>query len=264
MLRPFSNLFVVMLAVALLCLTGCGPRAQVLSDKVKNQLDELVGKLDVQKKEIENQLSNLDTAIQTLKKAKITNEVKLEQLDKKMVPLKAQATKIKDVLAKFSDHLQATESVEISGRTYTPDEIKTNLKELVAGYNQTDSKIKSYQPAKESLARVIAMQERQLTTYQSKQAEMKIQMDSLEARYEAVKVMREAQVTAGGEDFSSTITKMQDSIDDLSAEVETSLRLEDEKLKEMESEVKSSKLDELLQESDEEQLSKDLESILGK
>lgn len=244
---------------------GCGARAEVLSDKLKNQLDELVGKMDVKKKEIENQMKQLQTTVETLKEAKIKNEVKLERLDQKIKPMEEKRNAIKNALSEFSVHVSATEAVEIKGKSYSPEEVKSSLKELVEGFKSWDAKISSYQPAIESLRRVATMQEKQLATYQSKYSEMKMQMETLEARYDAVKVMKEAKVTAGGEDFSDSIAGMQESIDDLSDEVETALRLEDSKLKELESEVQDSKLDQLIDDaSGSDQLSKDLEAILGK
>lgn len=63
---------------------------------------------------------------------------------------------------------------------------------------------------------------------------MTTQMEVLAAKYDAVKVMKDAKVTAGGEDFADSIAGMQGSIDDLTNEVETALRLEDQKLKDME------------------------------
>ncbi|GEM_PF-1997854 len=81
------------------------------------------------------------------------------------------------------------------------------------GFSAVDGKITSYQPAIESLKRVVALQERQLASYKSKhdpmKTQMKTQMEVLAAKYDAVKVIKEAKVTSGGEDFEDSIGYMQ-------------------------------------------------------
>lgn len=77
----------------------------------------------------------------------------------------AQQLKIKEVMSVFSEHLNATQPVEVSGKTYSPEQIKENFQELVSGFSAVDAKITSYQPAIDSLKRQVALQDRQLATY---------------------------------------------------------------------------------------------------
>jgi len=90
----------------------------VISDKIKNPLDRLVGKLDVEKK-MENQVGQFKTTVDQLQEAKIGNEVKLEKLEGQVNPWIDQRTRIKTVMSKFSEHLNATQEVDVAGFFFT-------------------------------------------------------------------------------------------------------------------------------------------------
>ena len=85
--------------------TGCGARAQVAGDKVMDKIDKWLGELDVKRKEIANSIDELEDAVDRTHKAKVSAEVRLEEIDKRAAPIKKRIDGIKVYLAEINPHL---------------------------------------------------------------------------------------------------------------------------------------------------------------
>ena len=82
--------------------TGCGARAQVAGDKVMDKIDKWLGELDVKRKEIANSIDELENAVDRTHKAKVSAEVRLEEIDKKAKPIQKRIDGIKVYLAEIN------------------------------------------------------------------------------------------------------------------------------------------------------------------
>ena len=114
------------LASALLLTAGCEARTQVAKEKALDQIDSLLGSMDVKRKEIELSVGALKDSLAGLRKAKITVQVKLDQIDRKARPVEERLATIDDTLKTLRDHLKSATAVEIAGRTYSQDELKAD------------------------------------------------------------------------------------------------------------------------------------------
>ena len=88
----FMKRMIVGLAAVTLCavffIPGCSDagkaRVDVAKKKLLDQIDDALGKMDVQKAEIDNGIKSAKLAADGVRKAKIKAQVSLEQLDEKV------------------------------------------------------------------------------------------------------------------------------------------------------------------------------------
>ena len=105
-----KRMIVLLAAVGLLVaflLPGCGDankaRVDVAKKKLLDQIDEALGKMDVQKAEIDNGIKSAKQAADGVRKAKIKAQVSLEQLDEKVRPHQDKIARCDETLAKLRD-----------------------------------------------------------------------------------------------------------------------------------------------------------------
>lgn len=107
---------------------GCGDaakaRVDVAKKKLVEQLDDALGKMDVQKAEIDNGIKSAKQAADGVRKAKIKAQVSLDQLDEKVRPHQDKIAKCDETLAKLRDAIKADIPADFGGKTYTVVELK--------------------------------------------------------------------------------------------------------------------------------------------
>ena len=95
---------------------GCGDgtkaRVEVAKEKALKQLDDLLGSMDVKRKEIDLQVQGLKHGIAGIGKAKIKAQVKLEELNRKVEPLQTKQGEIDSTLKKYQEYLAKNEPVD--------------------------------------------------------------------------------------------------------------------------------------------------------
>jgi uncharacterized coiled-coil DUF342 family protein len=108
------------LIIAVVCLAGAGAyyfvgpdRTQVAKKNVLDRLDGVLGKLDVQRQEIDTGIKSTAQAIDGIRKAKIKAQVKMEQIDEKAKPHEEKVAQCDQALLKLRDLLAAMVSVNL-------------------------------------------------------------------------------------------------------------------------------------------------------
>ena len=207
------------------CGSGTKARIEVAKEKALKQLDELLGTMDVKRKEIDLQVQGLKKGINGITKAKTRAQVKLEELSRKTDQLQPKQGEIDSTLKKYRDYLAKNAPVELGGKTYTPDQLKANAEKLISARKQFADEISGYEKSGAELKNVV-------TGFESKEKSLNAQLTSLQAKIAqidsqmvAVRTIKEAKAAMGDGEASlgDNVAKLETKVNDLLADVRVEL-----------------------------------------
>ncbi len=223
--------FVVLVVLAGSIGIGCGGRVDVVKDKILGQIDSLLGKMDVERKQIDIAMKGLGTGIDGIRKAKIKAKVKRDQIKDEVTGVESQIAKVDSVLKVIRPHLEAKDPVEIAGTKYTPAQVKETATKLLAERKQLSDKLVAIKTVETSLDQTATALENQQTGYQQKLQKLETQVTQLDAQGVALKAKREAAtaMAVGDDSMSSSVKSLQDKVNGLLAETTADFQLENEK-----------------------------------
>lgn len=230
-MKPIST-FVVLAVVLVIGFLGCGDatkaRLEVAKEAAIKKLDSLLGSMDVKRKEIDIQLKGLSDGVAGIKKAKLKAQTKLDELNRKAEPIQAKLGDIDTTLKKYRDLLAKNESVELAGKTLTPDQLKANAEKLITARKQYADEVASYEKSKAELQKVVdsfdAKQREldgQITSLKSKIAQIDSQMVAVKALKDAKSAMGDGSATIG-----ENVSNLENKVSDLLADVKVELASE--------------------------------------
>ena len=227
---------------------GCGDRFEVAKDKALEKIDSLLGKLVVQRKQIETSINAMDDSITGIRKAKIKAEVRVEQLGRQLQPLTDKKSSIVSTLKKLRDYLTADAPAEIGGKTYTIDEMKSMSSKLIAAGKELDTQIGRLQGPTAQMTKVAETLCQRQAQYQIRLTDLQSQVAEIDAKKIALDAMKEASTHMGALDksFASNVDNLEHDIAELHAEIETALRVESEEWDEATAERDISSVDETI------------------
>lgn len=256
MYRYFAGLLI--LAV----LVGCEARSQVAMDKITERIDKMLGELDVKRKKIDNQIKELETSLSEVNKKRINAEVRLEGYRDKTKSISDRLTRIKTVLAKYHPHLDATEAVEIDGKTLSPEEIKTNANLLADEFESLNKNLGGYEKSVEAFERTHGLLDTQEKQGKTLMKNLKSKLEEIDVKKEAVEAMKSASGLAGDSSISDKFDKLADEVDNLFVDVETAMRIEEGKISDLQGKIESegNSVDKILDEMDD---TSRIDAILG-
>ena len=210
---------------------GCGARVEVAKEKLLKQIDNLLGKMDVERKQIQIEMKALKDGVEGIRKAKIKAKVKQDQIKGEVEPLQEQIVKVDKVLKLLRPHLAATKPVEIVGKTYAPSEIKETADKLLTERKLLSDKADALKTVETSLGQTASGLEKQQNAYQQKLQKLEAQVAQIDAQSIALKAKQEAAAAMGhaDESLSRSVESLQDKVNDLLAETKADLQSEDEK-----------------------------------
>ena len=234
---------VVVMAVGIYMATsgGCKAQSQVASDKLMEKINNWLGDLDVKRKEISNNISKLETAVENVRQQKVQAEVQLEEYQKKIDPIKSRIARIRDGLVAFQPYVQAEEDVEINGKTYTPEQVRESVNTLADEYEALNRKLGGYEQSVKAFQQSYDLLARQQSSANENMKRLKEKLEEIDAKKEALDSMKTAQTILGeGGTISDDFTELETQINDLFVEVEAGMRVESEKIAERERDLNSS------------------------
>ncbi len=233
-----KRLMCVLAVVGLLglyLLPGCSDadkaRVDVAKKKLLDQIDDALGKMDVQKAEIDNGIRSAKQAADGVRKAKIKAQVGLEQLDEKVKPHQEKVARCDETLAKLREALKADKPADFGGKTYTVAELKEMAGKVILARKEAEEQIKGFDKARENMRNVVATITKQQQELEARIAKLQAANSKLDAEMAAARAMKQASATMG--DGSSTLSDNLDELEKklatLSADVRAELSGESEK-----------------------------------
>jgi len=217
------------LAIVVLLTVGCEATSQVAREKALAQIDSLLGTIDVKRKEIELSVGALKDGLAGLWKAKITAQVKLDQLDRTARPVEERLTTIDDTLKTLRGHLKSGLAVEIAGRRYSQDDLKVMAQQVIAEGKVAAEKLSVLWDSQARLKKVVATLDRKQQEYEQKLSAIENRVAVIDASRIALTAMKDAAEAMGGGDqgLARSVEKLDEKVSDLYAEVQTELVVED-------------------------------------
>jgi chromosome segregation ATPase len=219
------------LVLALLLTAGCGARTEVAKQKALAKIDSLLGSMDVKSQEIELSITALKDGLAGLRKAKITAQVKLDQIDRKGRTAEDRLATIDDTLKPLRNHLRSATAVEIAGRTYSQDELKFMAQQVIAERKGAAEQRSVLRESQARLRKVVSTLERKQWDYEQKFSAIENRIAVIDASRIALTAMKDAAEAMDGGDqgLARSVEKLEKKVNDLYSEVETELLFEDSK-----------------------------------
>jgi len=221
------------LITALSLIPGCGVRVEVAKEKLLNEIDGLLGEVDIQRKEVELAIRKMAQATNELGKNKIKCQVQVQRLSKQVKAVEERIAEVDASLRTLRDYLARGKAVEIAGKTFTPDKLQDMAKRVIEARRNLVSEAESLERAKATITQAAEMLGHRYEAATSRLAAFKSQLKELDAQIVALDALKDAAKIAGtsNESFVDDLQDLQDKISGLHDKVQIELRWEEEKWK---------------------------------
>lgn len=236
----FSTVIAILVILAVLAggyfwFFSGSPRVEVAKKKLLDRVDDLIGKMDVQRQEIDDGIKATKQAVEGVRKAKIKAQVKLEQIDEKTRPYEEKIAHCDKTLARLRDFLKADMPTEIAGKTYSVSDLKDMASKVIKSRKESEDQINGFKTARDSMKKVVSDLTKQQQALETRLTNLQGQVAKLDAEMAAAKSMKEASAAMGGKDntLATNLDNLEEKIASLSADVRAELRSESEQWSEV-------------------------------
>lgn len=207
--------------------SGCGPRTEVIVDKVKKALDAQIGSIDVQIKELDAQMASLKTTSKEIEKASLKAKLEVEKINEDTKPIENRKMEIEKALSSLRDALKDSKAnnkpILVGKKEVKPEEFNGMVEKLIDARKPLLDLLDSQNQSKKSLENVVSnlnAKESKIKTalskFESKRAELLVQKDA------AITVQNASKVNAG-QNIDEQIKAVEGKIRDIQTDVKLSL-----------------------------------------
>ena len=200
-------------------------------DKILAQVDALLGEIDVKRKEAEIGIRDMDAGLDQLKKGKIEARVKQTQFSDRVTELEGKIADADKALGRLRDYLKENKDVTLSGKTYTPAQLKEMAETAIDARKKLSTELESIKSARDRLAAVAASLEQREKDGRDKIKALKQHLEEIDAKAVALKSIKDASTLSGG-GAALDFEKVEKQVKDLSTKIDTEMAFHDEKAKE--------------------------------
>lgn len=206
-------------------------RVDVAKKKVLDQIDDALGKMDVQKAEIDNGIKSAKQALAGVRKAKYKAQASLDQLDEKVRPHQETIARIDESLAKLRDAIKADKPADFAGKTYTVAQLKEMAGKVIQSRKEAEEQIRGFDKARENMRKVVATITKQQQELETRIAKLQAANSKLDGEMAAAKAMKDASARMGdtNSSLSENLDELERKIAALSGDVRAELAGESEK-----------------------------------
>lgn len=221
----------LIVGVALYLVVGPN-RAQVAKNRVLDKIDDMLGKMEVQKAEIDTGIKSAKKAVGEIRKAKYQAQAELDLIDEKVRPHQDKVARCDEALVKLRDLIKADTTAEFAGKPYTVVELKGVAGKLIDARKECDEKIKGFDTARTSMKGVVATITKKQEDLEARVAKLEVAKVKLDAEYGAALAMKKASAAMGDSDatLGENLDELEKKMAALSGNVKAELAGESEKL----------------------------------
>jgi len=227
-----KHLFVIVVcgALASALAIGCEARIQVAKERIKEQIDSLLGSMDVKRKEIEISVNGMKEGINNLRKAKIRVQVINEQIQREARPLEERLVNTDSALQTLRGHFEASEPVEIAGKTYRQEELKDLAERILRARKVCVGQLDGFHSAETRLNKVATTLERKQQDLQQHLTDIEGQLVVIDSNRIALVAMQQSAEAMGNDaSLAQSLDHLQKKVTALYTDIEVGLRTEDAK-----------------------------------
>jgi chromosome segregation ATPase len=247
------NVILTLLAVGLvggvLLWSGAfGSRGEVAKKKALDKIDDMLGKMEVQKAEIDGGIKAAKKSVTEIRKAKHQAEAELDLIDEKLRPHQDKMARCDERLGQLRDLIKADMPAEFAGKTYSVAELKGIAGKLIDARKECDQKVKGFDTARTSMKGVVATISSKLDEVEARVAKLEASKVKLDAEFAAVQAMKKASAALGDSDatLGENLDELEKKMAVLSREIGGELAGESEKLKLPDTDKKMNEVDAFL------------------
>ena len=217
--------------LALATVVGCGvvteAHLETAKANLRGKIDDALGKLEVRRQEIILGLEKSEKALAALREARITSEVRVNLLGKKIAPIQDKADQADGALERIASALQSeSRTLEVSaGQTLDEARLEKAGREILQLRKENLDRASQYTKARETLrASADALGAREKEVQKAIEG-MKESMQVVDAQMAAAKEVEKASLALGGNGRSleGVLEGLEEKIAMLGAEVESRL-----------------------------------------
>jgi phage shock protein A len=220
MILALATCLAVLTASTLFFTSGCGgPRGEVAQKKMLDHLDDLLGKIDVQKAEIDGGIKAAKQGVEGIRKAKIKAQIQLEQIeqiDEKLKPFEEKIGRCDHTLARLRDLIKADMPADIAGKSFSVADLNEMANKVIQARKDADSQIAGFKTARQNMQKLVADLTKTQHGFDARIANLQSQVAKLDAEMTAAKALKQASATMG--DGTSTLAS---NLDDLEKKIAT-------------------------------------------
>jgi len=257
--------------LAAFLLPGCSDankaRLDVATKNVLGKLDDMLGKMDVQKAEIDNGIKSAKQAADGVRKAKIRAQVSLDQLDDKIRPFEERVAQCDQTLMKLRDALAADMPTTLAGKTYSVADLKEMAGKVIAARKEADTQLNGFKSARETMQKQVAMLTKTQQGIETKIGVLQSQVAKLDSEIVAAKSMKQASAAMGDANSSmaDNLAELEKKIATLSADAKSELAMETDRWNSTSTDKAISTVDAFIQDSQKSTNTlAEIDAILGK
>ncbi len=236
-----------MVLCSLAAVLGCGARVEVAKDKIIAQVDALLGEIDVKRKEAEIGVREMDAGLDQLKKGKIEARVKQTQFSDRATELTGKIADADKALGRLRDYLKENKDVTLSGKTYTPAQLKDMAEAAISARKKLATELDGVKSASDRLGSVVASLKEREEDGRNKMTALKQHLEEIDAKAVALKSIKDASTLSGG--ATVDFEKVEKQVKDLSTKIDTELAFHDEKAKEAGTSSELKSIDSIIQQT---------------
>lgn len=209
-----------------------GSRGDVAKKKVQDKIDDMLGKMDVQKAEIDSGIKSAKKAVGELRKAKHHAQAELDLIDEKVRPHQDKIARCDETLVKLRDLIKVDMPAEFAGKTYSVADLKVMATKILEARKESEEKIKGFDNARTSMRNVVAMITKKQEELEARVAKLEAAKTKLDAEFAAAQAMKKASAAMGDSDatLGENLDELEKKMAVLSGDVRAELAVESEKL----------------------------------
>jgi len=208
---------------------GCNNATQARMDVAKKtileQIDNAIGKMEVQKADIDRNLKTAKLAVGDLRKAKIKAQVSFEQLEQKVRPFQERIEKIDESLVKLRDSIRADMPTTFNGKSYSVSDLKDLAAKVIQSRKTNEERIGSFRSARESMKKAVDATDARQQEVENRITKFEAAISTLESEMESAVAMKQASLAMGNGDSSlgESLDELEKKIASLSSDVRVEL-----------------------------------------
>lgn len=194
-------------------------------------VDGRLGEVRVRQAEIHRRIEGLARAVDSLREAQITAEVRAELVEKRAERAAGLDARARTGLTRLRGLIAAGEGATLAGTALSPRELEQLGTRLAASLEAVGIQRAALAQAGDTLRQGARMLSTRWEQGRAALASLKDQLGVLDAKVEALMAMREAAAIAGsgGESLALQFTSAQNELDELYGRTEAALRMEEDR-----------------------------------
>ena len=227
----------ILVGAAVLISNGCGgvkDRVGVVADKALKQIDDMIGGLDIKRKEVERKHNEVQKATAQVGEHYVRYNVQLKHALAKQEEFASEKKNIKAKLMTLKELLEKAEetgSTTFNGREVTKDLLNQRATSLLKKLKPTSTKSKSADKTVASLQKKVNTLAKQKEVSNQQLTKLTGMIETIDDQIDTLKAQRDAEsIISPGKDINTGFEDLEASVKKLDEELKVQIAISDEKL----------------------------------